>query len=117
MNYDVVLLGLRGQLAFEISNEQVQFLLRLRFTVPQVARLLGVSIRTIRRRMSGSGISVLHLYTQVSDSTLDQLVRLLVRQHPNAGYRLMQAYLCSQGVRVQEYKVRAALRRVDPQGL
>ena len=67
--------------------------------------------------MSGSGISVRQLYTQVSDSTLDQLVRSLVRQHPNVGYRLMQAYLCSQGVRVQEYRVRAALRRVDPSGV
>ena len=53
-------------------------------------------------------------YTRISDPALDRLVRARVRQHPNAGYRLMHAYLCTQGVRVQESRVRASLGRVDP---
>jgi hypothetical protein len=110
----VLLLGQRGQPAFEISNEQLQFLLRLRFTVPQVARLLGVSTSTIRRRMSRTGVHIRQFYTRISDPALDRLVRARVRQHPNAGYRLMHAYLCTQGVRVQESRVRASLGRVDP---
>ena len=77
-------------------------------------KLLGVSTRTIRRRMNDGGIRMRHLYSQVSDSTLDQLIGSLVQQHPNAGYRMMQAYLCSQGVRVQEARVRGEL---IPQGL
>ena len=57
------------------------------------------------------------LDTRISDPALDRLVIARVRQHPNAGYRLMQAYLCTQGVRVQESRVRASLGRVDPAGV
>lgn len=110
-------IGQRGQPAYNIAAEQIHFLLRLRFTVPQVARLLGVSTRTIRRRMSVMGMNVRRLYTRISDRELDRLVRTRVRQHSNAGYRLMQAYLCCQGVRVQESRVRSSLRRVDPSGV
>lgn len=41
----------------------------------------------------------------------------IVQEHPNAGYRMIQAYLCTQGVRVQEARVRSSLRRVDPSGI
>ena len=97
--------------------QEIQFLLRLHFTVTDIARLLGVSTRTVRRRMSDNGIRVRQLYTQVTDSTLDQLVSSLSQQHPHAGYRMMRAYLCSHGIRVQEARVRASLRRVDPSGV
>ena len=53
----------------------------------------------------------------IADTALDWLVRARVREHPNAGYRLMRAYLCTQGVRVQECRVRSSLRRVDPSGV
>lgn len=107
----------RCQPAFAISNEQIRFLLGLRFTVPEVAGLLGVSTQTIQRRMNVRGIRVRQLYSQVSNSRLDQSVHSIVQQHPNAGYRMVQAYLCSQGVRVQESHVRLSLRRVDPSGV
>ena len=94
-----------------------KFFLRLRFTVPQVARLLGVSTSTSRRHMSATQLGIRQLYTQISDTALDQLVRAQVREHPNAGYRLMQAYLCTQDVRVQECCVRVSLRRVNPAGV
>ena len=67
--------------------------------------------------MSTTGVRIRQLYTRISDAALDQLVRARVRQHPNAGYRLMQAYLCTQNIRVQECRVRASLRRVDPSGV
>ena len=100
-----------------MSPEQIHFLLRLRFSVPEIARLLNVSVRTVRRRMDSRGIRVRRMFTQISNSRLDNLVHSLVAQHPNAGYRMMQAYLCSQGIRVPEPSVRASLRRVDPEGI
>jgi hypothetical protein len=109
--------GRPGQPCFGISPEQIYFLLRLRFTVSEVARILGVCVRTVRRRMDSRGVRVRRLYSQVPNAGLDSLVCSLVEQHPNAGYRMMQAYLCAEGVRLQEPRVRASLRRVDPAGI
>ena len=67
--------------------------------------------------MCATQLSIRQLYTSISDTALDRLVRARVREHPNAGYRLMRAYLCTQGVRVQECRVRSSLRRVDPSGV
>lgn len=41
-----------------MSREQLLFLLESHFRVPEIARIFGVSIRTIRRRMSEYGLSV-----------------------------------------------------------
>ena len=67
--------------------------------------------------MGGNGLSVRSLYTQIADAALDQLVTSYAQHHPNAGYRMMRAYLQSHGIRVQETRVRASLRRVDPTGV
>ena len=46
-----------GRPSYEISTDHLQSLIDLRFTVPQIARLLYVSTRTIDRRLAEYGIS------------------------------------------------------------
>ena len=46
-----------GRPSYEISTDHLQSLINLRFTVPQIARLLYVSTRTIDRRLAEYGIS------------------------------------------------------------
>lgn len=50
-----VLTGMIGRPSFVIPCEQLSYLIENRFSVPQIATMLGVSIRTIRRRMSEYG--------------------------------------------------------------
>ena len=50
--------GARGRPSFEITREQLSFLLDQGFKVPQISVMLGVGQRTIERRMSAYGLSV-----------------------------------------------------------
>ena len=46
-----------GHPSYEISTDHLQSLIDLRFTVPQISRLLYVSTRTIDQRLAEYGIS------------------------------------------------------------
>lgn len=50
--------GTRGRPSFQISREQLSFLLEQGFKVPEISTMLGVSKRTVARRMSTFGLSV-----------------------------------------------------------
>ena len=64
----------RPLVPFLTPHNQLAFLLEKRFTLPQIAGILGVSVRTIKRRMSKYGLSVHSLYTQLSDQELDKII-------------------------------------------
>ena len=51
--------GRRGRPSFDIREDQLVFLLESGFKVPQISQLLGVSIRTVERRLSAFGIKML----------------------------------------------------------
>ena len=110
------LAGSVGRPAFAISNHQLQYLLESRFSVPQIAELLGVSVSTIRRRMSTYNLSVRATYTVITDERLDELVVSVQQQFPNWGNRQMYGHLLSRGIRVQYHRVRESQSRVDPEG-
>ena len=48
----------RGRPAFEIKEDQLSFLLDEGFKIPIIALILGVSTRTVERRMKKYGLSV-----------------------------------------------------------
>ena len=50
--------GQRGRPAYDISEEQLSFLLERAFNVRDISSILGVSVRTVERRMSSFGLSV-----------------------------------------------------------
>ena len=105
----------RGRPRFDIRPDQLEYLLGIGFTCPRIAIMLGVSLRTIRRRMSECGFSVKSLYSTISDAELDSLVKQIQVHFPNCGYRLMHGHLL-QGHRVQHHRVRESFFRVDPEG-
>ena len=53
---------------FDIPVEQLRMLIESRFTVPQIADLIGVSPRTVYRRMSESRLSISSTYSDMTDS-------------------------------------------------
>lgn len=48
----------RGRPSFDIKEEQLAFLVENDFKVPEIGAMLGVSSRTVERRLSSFGISI-----------------------------------------------------------
>lgn len=78
----------RGRPRFDITQDQLEYLLELNFTSSDIARILCVSLRTIRWRMEEYGIAVCDRYSSVSDAELDEEVARIKQGYPNAGIRL-----------------------------
>lgn len=85
--------------------------------VPRVAKLLGVSTRTIRWRMSELGLFVKVTYGRVLDEELDTLLSTVKSRHPYAGYRMVKGLLQAEGHRVQWERIRASMHRADSTGI
>ncbi|XP_014671669.1 PREDICTED: uncharacterized protein LOC106812336 isoform X2 [Priapulus caudatus] len=77
----------------------------------------GVSLSTINRRLQEFNLAARQKYALLTDAELQALVTDAVRQFPNSGYRMIQSHLSSQGIKVQEYRIRSAIRCVDPEGV
>lgn len=60
-----------------------------RFTVWEVASLVGVGIRTVERRMNEFRLSIGRCHCTVTDVELDSVVGNIIRSFPNTGYKKM----------------------------
>jgi hypothetical protein len=98
-----------------LCRDQLEFLLSMGFNKTHLSRMLGVSTRTITRRMTEYNLVQLQ-YSELTDQDLDRIVIDVHRQFPNAGYRQVLAILKSQGVLVIERRLRESLQRCDPLG-
>lgn len=110
-------IGAPGRPNYLISCDQLKFLLNLQFTVPEIGHLLGVSPRTIARRLASFNLSVRSRYNHISDNQLDTLIATEQCQHPTYGYRMMRSFLSTRGIHIQEWRIRQSMRRVDPLGV
>ncbi|CAH3188561.1 unnamed protein product, partial [Porites lobata] len=109
--------GQRGRPSYEISEEQLHFLLEQGFKVCDISKILGVSARTVERRMSTFGLSVSGMFSDIEDNQLDELVQIASSQHPGMGIRMLKGYLQSKGFRIQRERIRLSLLRTDPIGI
>ena len=55
--------------------------------------------------------------SEQTDDQLDDLVRQIKSDFPNAGYRRVDSQLRYQGIKVPQSRVREALQRVDPESV
>ncbi len=111
-----LLCGGRGRPKFHVSSEQLEHLLKIGLNCSSIASLLGVSLRTVRRRMSEFGLSVREYYTNINDSQLDFIVEGVKLSFPNYGYRMLRGHLRGLGIILTQQRVRESLNRVDPCG-
>jgi hypothetical protein len=88
-----------GRQAFHIPEELLQYFIECRFSVPEIARMLGVSVRTIRRRMTEYGLKIRDNYTDITDEDLRKEIADFHVHFPTTGYRVMEGYLLSKGIR------------------
>ena len=103
-----------GRPGYDIRKEQLEMLLKARFSVRSIAELLHVSSRTIERRMQEYGLSVRALYAEINDSPLDDIVRETKQANPSCGSKMLVGYLASRGIFLPRRRVRESLSRVDP---
>ncbi len=107
----------RGRPSLNISEHALSTLLELEFTQVEIAQMFGCSTKTIHRRIVGFGLSRFIKYTEISDSELDALVEDFVSNFPTAGMKTLAGHLSTLGYRVQRFKIRESLYRVDPWGV
>lgn len=105
-----------GRPTFIISYQQLSFLVENRFTVPQIADMLGVSVRTVHRRLAEYSQSIRSQYSDITDGELDSIVQQVHSQFLMCGNSQMCGHLLARGLRVQQYRIRESQRRVDPDG-
>ena len=107
----------RGRPRLVVTREQLESLIETKFTAPQIAHMLGISVSTVRRRMDLYNLSIGATYADVSNEELDLLIHEISRLFPMCGSKQMSGHLLSRGFRVQQARIREAQRRVDPQGV
>ena len=109
-------MGAVGRPRFDIPREQLSLLIESQFTVPQIADMIGVSERTIHRRMSEYGLSIQSTYSEMTNLELDSVIADIHREFPMCGNKQMGGHLLSRGIRVQQHRIRESMRRIDPEG-
>ena len=107
----------KGRPKCKISEEQITLMLNLRFSIPEIAKLLNVSVSTVKRRMTKYGCRQRSVYSTITDDELDNLLSTIISENPQTGYKRMIGYLKVRNIIVQEKRLREALRRVDPEGV
>jgi ribulose bisphosphate carboxylase small subunit len=93
--------GFKGRPKFDIPIEQLVYLLDNGFKVTDIASLLCVSEKTIHRRLQDNGMSVHSTYKKLTDEDLDNIVKNILQEFPNSGYKSMRGHLLSRGYKIQ----------------
>ncbi len=98
--------GRVGRPMIVIPEQSLINLLENHFTVHQIARIMRVSVSTIRRRMDILGLSVRALYSDISDNELDHIIGDIYQQFPTCGSQQMKGHLISKGHQIQQSRIR-----------
>ena len=106
-----------GRPKLDVSGEHIYFLLQSGFKCTDIAKMLHISLRTLRRRMSENNITQKMFQSNITEQELDEQVRQIVRNFPEIGYRRLLGELECQGIRITRIKARESLQRVDPIGV
>ena len=109
--------GNPGRPRFEIRQEQIHGLREaLGFRWVDIARMLGMSPRTLNRRRQEFGMPLgqQHNFSSLSDADLDNIVRSILSVTLQSGVGLVRGALRSRGLRIQRRRVIEALQRLDP---
>ena len=89
----------------------IHALLIVGYTRKELAKIIGVSYKTLLRRLAKDPPK--SLTTEELDAQIEQIVM----QFPAAGQRLIQGTIRATGVTITRKEIQQALMRVDPLGL
>ena len=114
-----VFTGRSGRPRYNISREQLEFLVQKRFSTAEIAVLLAVGKHkrtAVERRLEEFHLSIRATYSDMFNEELDAEITSIFRIFPNTGYKRMTGFLLSRNVRIQQQRIREAMRRVNPEG-
>ena len=108
----------QGRPKFSIPKEQLQFLIEQRFNIATIANnfILSVSRQTVERRLQEFGVSCREVYSTMSDEHLDTVIRSILADFPETGYKRMTGFLRARGIVLQQNRIREAMRKINPEG-
>jgi hypothetical protein len=79
-----------------------------------LAKKLGIHRNTLREILKENSINT--SFSDISDDDLDEIVRLYRDSHPNSGFGYLRGHVKSRGLRVQRWRLRKSIQRVDRLG-
>ena len=103
-----------GRPKYDITKNQLEFLRSKHFSWVNIAKLLHVSTRTLRRRKIELGID--DDFSVISEEELTRTMEEIIKITPNIGQSRMVGALRARGINIQRHRVRDCLRRIDPVG-
>ncbi|XP_062327720.1 uncharacterized protein LOC134028268 [Osmerus eperlanus] len=106
--------GAMGAPHYQITGEQLRFLMSCAFSLSQMAEILHVSRSTVKRRLRRLNLSQAGRFSDLSDTALDDKVKDLVAGNDRLGPESVRAQLRAEGIRVQRRRVRDSMLRVKP---
>ncbi|CAG2199511.1 unnamed protein product [Mytilus edulis] len=101
---------------FFIPKEALESLLEIDLTVKEISEMFSVSESTIYRNMKMYNLSKLE-FSNISDEELDAVVAKQVVEFPCCGVCLLKQILAQQNIKVQRYRLRDSMYRVDKKGI
>jgi len=107
---------IQGTKKYVITKTQIQNLRDEGFTIHEICSILGVSERTIYRRMEEYAIEKIS-FSDITDNRLDKIVEDTVNKYPNCGEVMLRGLLKATGINVQRFRLRDSIHRVDEVGV
>jgi len=90
-----------GRPSYDIPRHWLCACLENGFTQKDIAMIVGVSAKTISRRISDFKLrEIVPKYTEITDDALEDIIRDLCSRFPNSGIRTMKGLLVSHDIRV-----------------
>ena len=108
--------GQPGPPKLNISEEQLEYFFENGFNCVDISNMLGVSLSTVRHRMSDFSILTSKPFYNISDDDLSKVISEIKEEWPRSGYRMVQGFLRAKGMRIPQQRVRTIMRQIDPIG-
>ena len=99
----------------EIDEKQVMFLRSKHFTWRKIAQIFGICDRTLRRKRQEFTARTEN-FSDISEADLCEVIESIRFLTPNIGQSHLLGALRCRGFRIQRWRVRHCLRKLDPVG-
>lgn len=105
-----------GKQAYDIPQDILESLLDNSFQISEISQIFCVSESTIYRRMSKYNLSKLS-FSDISDELLDEKTEKISQEFLLCDENMIKQMLCQQGIKVQRWRLRDSLHRIDSEGV